>query len=162
MPNPQLLPIDSDCTTSHNTAVIPFRVAFRPGSSLYEQVVYAAKKALVSGQLWPGDPFPSVRTLSTVLKINPNTAHKVITQLLNEGLLDVMPGTGTVVAPPRESTATERARLMEREVEQLAVEAKHLGMSLKEVTAALAAHWRRLEIQDSPTAPSHKGERKPK
>jgi len=125
--------------------MIPFRVAFRPGSSLYEQVVYAAKKALISGQLRPGDPFPSVRTLSTALKINPNTAHKVVTHLLNEGLLEVMPGTGTVVAQPPESTAAERARLLEREVEQLAVEAKRLGMSLEEVTESLAEHWRRLE-----------------
>ena len=83
--------------------------------------------------------------LSTALKINPNTAHKVVTQLLHEGLLEVMPGTGTVVAPPRESTAAERARLLEREVEQLAVEAKRLGMSLEEVTGSLAAHWVRLE-----------------
>jgi GntR family transcriptional regulator len=125
--------------------MIPFRVAFRPGSSLYEQVVYAAKKALISGQLRPGDPFPSVRMLSTALKINPNTAHKVITQLLNEGMLEVMPGTGTVVAPPPESTAAERARLLEVEVEQLAVEAKRLGMSLEEITGSLAEHWRRLE-----------------
>ena len=125
--------------------MIPFRVVFRPGSSLYEQVVYAAKKALISGQLRPGDAFPSVRTLSTALKINPNTAHKVITQLLNEGLLEVVPGTGTVVAQPRASTAAERARLLEREVEQLAVEAKGLGMSLEEVTGSLAEHWRRLE-----------------
>jgi GntR family transcriptional regulator len=125
--------------------MIPFRVAFRPGSSLYEQVVYAAKKALISGQLRPGDPFPSVRTLSTALKINPNTAHKVVTHLLNEGLLEVMPGTGTVVAHPPQSTAAERARLLEREVEQLAVEAKRLGMSLAEVTESLAEHWRRLE-----------------
>jgi DNA-binding transcriptional MocR family regulator len=56
--------------------MIPFRVHFRPGISLYEQVVYAAKKAVVSGQLRAGDPFPSVRTLSKELKINPNTAHK--------------------------------------------------------------------------------------
>jgi GntR family transcriptional regulator len=86
-----------------------------------------------------------VRTLSTALKINPNTAHKVVTHLLNEGLLEVMPGTGTVVAHPPESTAAERARLLEREVEQLAVEAKRLGMSLAEVTESLADHWRRLE-----------------
>ena len=137
--------IDTYCIMGNNTPVIPFRVVFRPGSSLYEQVVYSAKKALISGQLRPGDAFPSVRTLSTALKINPNTAHKVITQLLNEGLLEVMPGTGTVVAPPRESTAAERARLLEREVEQLAVEAKRLGMSLEEVTESLAEHWRRLE-----------------
>ncbi|HTS27388.1 MAG TPA: GntR family transcriptional regulator [Bryobacteraceae bacterium] len=142
--------------------MIPFRVDFRPGSSLYEQVVYAAKKALVSGQLRPGDPFPSVRTLSAELKINPNTAHKVITHLLHEGLLEVMPGTGTVVANPPASTAAERSRLLENEVEQLVVEAKKLGMSLSQVSAALAEHWGRLDSQDgNEAAPSAKtGRRK--
>ena len=128
----------------HNTLVIPFRVAFQPGAPLYEQVVYAAKKALVSGQLRPGDAFPSVRTLSTELKINPNTAHKVVTQLLNEGLLEVRPGTGTVVAALPTSTAAERSRLLGNELEQLVVEAKKLSMSLEEVSGALAQHWGRL------------------
>lgn len=128
--------------------MIPFRVVFKPGSSLYEQVVYAAKKALIAGQLRPGDSFPSVRTLSAELKINPNTAHKVISQLLNEGLLEVRAGTGTAVAAPRESTDAECSRLLDNEVEQLAVEAKRLGMSLEEVTRALAAHWRRLDIAE--------------
>jgi GntR family transcriptional regulator len=141
-------PLDRSCTTSNNTPVIPFRVDFRPGTSLYEQVVYAAKKALVSGQLRPGDAFPSVRALSAALKINPNTAHKVITHLLNEGLLEVMPGTGTVVATPPESSVAERTRLLETEVEQLVVEAKKLGMGLREVTSALAEHWQRLEAHD--------------
>jgi GntR family transcriptional regulator len=136
--------------------MIPFRVIFRPGASLYEQVVYAAKKAFISGQLRPGDPFPSVRALSAALRINPNTAHKVITQLLNEGLLEVMPGTGTVVAHPPASTAAERSRLLENEVEQLAVEAKRLGMSLTDVTAALATHWQRLDESDT----ARKGERR--
>jgi GntR family transcriptional regulator len=99
--------------------MIPFGVIFRPGAPLYEQVIYAAKKALICGQLRPGDPFPSVRTLSTALRINPNTAYKVITHLLNEGLLEVMPGTGTVVALPRESAPAERARLLANEVERL-------------------------------------------
>ena len=142
--------------------MIPFRVAFLPGSPLYEQVVYAAKKALVSGQMRPGDAFPSVRTLSTELRINPNTAHKVITQLLNEGLLEVRSGTGTVVAEPPESSARARARLLENEVEQLVVEAKKLAMSLEEVTAALADHWRRLDDpagQDACPAASAKGAR---
>ena len=125
--------------------MIPFRVPFRPGTSLYEQVVYAAKKALVSGLLRPGDPFPSVRVLSADLKINPNTAHKVITQLLNEGLLEVMPGTGTVVAHPPASTAAERSRLLDHELEQLVVEAKRLGMDLCQVMESLEAHWERLE-----------------
>jgi GntR family transcriptional regulator len=119
--------------------VIPFRVAFKPGASLYEQVVYAAKKALVSGQL---------------------PAHKVITQLLNEGLLEVRPGTGTAVAVRGESTAAECSKLLDHEVEQLVVEAKKLSMSLEEVTGALAAHWHRLEPENQAPGPENQGGRK--
>ena len=95
--------------------MIPFRLSFEPGISLYEQVVYAAKKAMISGQMRPGDPFPSVRALSKALKINPNTAHKVVTQLVAEGLIEVRPGLGTVVAELPASTAAERGTLLKKE-----------------------------------------------
>jgi GntR family transcriptional regulator len=125
--------------------VIPFRLSFQPGISLYEQVVYAAKKAMVSGKMRPGDPFPSVRALSKELKINPNTAHKVITQLVAEGLIEVHSGTGTVVARQAASTAAERGNLLNKELEQLVVEAKKLGLELDDVAAAVAQHWKRLD-----------------
>jgi GntR family transcriptional regulator len=128
--------------------VIPFRLSFEPGISLYEQVVYAAKKAIVSGQMRPGDPFPSVRTLSTALKINPNTAHKVIGHLVAQGVLEVHSGIGTVVAERMGSTAAERSNLLKKELEQLVVEAKKLGLALDEVTAALTQHWQRLNGED--------------
>ena len=125
--------------------MIPFRLSFQPGISLYEQVVYAAKKAVVSGKMRPGDPFPSVRALSKELKINPNTAHKVITHLVAEGLIEVHSGTGTVVAQQASSTAAERGNLLNKELEQLVVEAKKLGLELDDVTAAVAQHWKRLD-----------------
>jgi len=125
--------------------VIPFRLTFEAGVSIYEQVVYAAKKAVVSGQMRPGDAFPSVRVLSREFKINPNTAHKVILQLVEEGILEVRPGIGTVVAEPAASSASERGTLLKKELEQMVVEAKKLGLSLDEVAAALARHWKRLD-----------------
>ena len=127
--------------------MIPFRLSFQAGISLYEQVVYAAKKAVIAGQMRPGDPFPSVRAFSKELKINPNTAHKVVTHLIAEGLLEVLPGLGTVVAQPRSSTAAERSRLLLNEVEQLVVDAKKLGMDLDDVMDAVSAHWTRLDGQ---------------
>lgn len=125
--------------------MIPFRLSFEPGISLYEQVVYAAKKAVVSGQMRPGDPFPSVRALSKGLKINPNTAHKVITHLVADGLLEVHSGIGTVVAKRALSSAADRGNLLNKELEQLVVEAKKLGLDLDQVTTAVAQHWKRLQ-----------------
>lgn len=125
--------------------MIPFRLTFQPGISIYEQVVYAAKKAVIAGQMRPGDAFPSVRALSRELKINPNTAHKVVTQLLSEGMLEVMPGIGTVVAAPSASSAAERGYLLRTELEQLVVQAKKLGLELDDVTTAVHDHWHRLD-----------------
>ncbi len=131
--------------------MIPFRVQFRPGVSLYEQVVYAAKKAIVAGHLRPGDAFPSVRSLSRELKINPNTAHKVVQALISDGLLETRTGIGTVVSELPSATARQRAQLLSREIEQLVVEALKLGLTLDSTLDAVTDHWRRLGGQPSGT-----------
>src|SRR5215469_494084 len=132
----------------YSTVVIPFRVQFRPGVSLYEQVVYAATKSIISGAMRPGDAFPSVRVLSRELKINPNTAHKVVMQLVSSGLLETLPGIGTVVAALPESSRSQRTQLLGAEIEQLVVEAGKLGITLEEMEAALRTHWKRLGIEE--------------
>jgi len=132
--------------------MVPFRITFRAGVSLFEQVVYASKKAMVSGQLRPGDRFPSVRTLSRELKINPNTAHKIVAHLVNEGLLEARPGIGTVVAVLPDSTSKERTQLLGHEIEELVVEAKRMGIELAEMLSSISAHWQRLGGPDASRA----------
>jgi GntR family transcriptional regulator len=139
--------------------MIPFRIHFRPGVSLYEQVIYAAKKAIISGQLRPKDAFPSVRVLSKELKINPNTAHKVVTHLLALGLLETLPGIGTVVAELPEASKAERTQLLGSETEQLVVEAKKLGIDLKDMVESIEIHWKRLGGEDSASAQPDRGGR---
>jgi GntR family transcriptional regulator len=128
--------------------MIPFRVDLQPGVPLHEQISFAARKALVSGHIRPGDPFPSVRALSVSLKINPNTAHKVITQLVAEGLLEVRSGIGTVVAPLPGANRADRARLLASQVEQLVVQARCLGLALEEVQSAVEGHWKKLNPKE--------------
>lgn len=122
--------------------MLPFSVSLRHGVPIYEQVVYAVTKAAVCGQLRPGDPFPSVRTLSQELKINPNTAHKIVAALIEQGLLAVLPGIGTVVAGGR-PTAAARQLVIESDTERLVVEARRAGLSLQDVVAAIRRHWAR-------------------
>jgi GntR family transcriptional regulator len=124
--------------------MLPFAVTLVPGQSPYRQIVYAATKAVVSGELAPGATFPSVRELSQALKINPNTAQKVVAELVRDGLLEVRPGIGTVVTQGRCASAAERRALMSKEVEQLVVEAKRLGLSKADVTKAVDARWAEL------------------
>jgi GntR family transcriptional regulator len=125
--------------------VLPFTVTLRPGLSVHEQVVFAVKRAVVSGRLRPGDEFPSVRVLSRELRINPNTAHKVVGTLTTEGLLDVRPGIGTVVAERQAPDARDRRALLRDDVEQIVVEARHLSLDLQDVLDAIAERWNRLD-----------------
>lgn len=124
--------------------MLPFPVGLKPGLPVTEQILFAVKKAVVAGQLRPGDRFPSVRTLSQELRINPNTAHKVIATLVNEGVLVTTPAVGSVVAEREQGGRKEKMELLGTEVERLVVEAKKLGLEVDDVQAAVAAHWKKL------------------
>ena len=129
----------------HIIAVTLFRFSLRPGESIFDQVVFAAKRAFISGEYLPGQPFPSVRTLAAGLKIHPNTAHKVVQHLIQERLLEAKPGVGTVVARLPEARPGDKKRLLQQEVEQLVVEAKRLGVELPEVMDAVSTQWAKLD-----------------
>src|SRR3954465_13469412 len=111
--------------------MLPFSLALRPGEPVVDQVVYAVTRAVVSGQLRPGDRFPSVRALSQELRVNPNTAQRIVALLADAGFLAVEPGIGTVVTDQARRGATdaaarrsEMAELQERLAEPLVVEAR--------------------------------------
>ena len=122
----------------HITHMTLLRLTLQPGRSIFDQVVFAAVKAFVSGELQPGQPFPSVRILAADLKIHPNTAHKVVQYLVQERWLEVRPGVGTVVATSPEVRASDRKRLLLHEVEQLVVEGKRVGVTLDDLLEEIA------------------------
>jgi GntR family transcriptional regulator len=122
--------------------VAPFKLLLVPGSTIFDQVVFAATRSILSGALRPGQPFPSGRALAADLKIHPNTAHKVVQHLIQERWLEARPGIGTVVAEPPQARPGDRQRLLEDEVDKLVVEARRVGADLDEVIAAIRAGWK--------------------
>src|SRR5438094_5282711 len=124
--------------------MLPFVIHFKGGEPVYEQVLLAVKRALTSGQLKPGDRFPSVRVLSQELRINPNTAHKIISTLIEGGLLKVQPGVGTVIGQIKPATAQQKQELLEQEIERLVVEARMVSLELEDLLPAIQKTWRRL------------------
>src|SRR5438876_10383801 len=129
----------------HICAVTLLKLNLRPGESIFDQLVFASKKAFISGELQPGQVFPSIRSLAAELKIHPNTAHKVVQHLIQERWLEVRPGIGTVVSELPEARASDRKRVLRQEVEQLVVEAMRVGVELGEVLEAVEAQWARIE-----------------
>lgn len=124
--------------------MLPFRLTLEPGESPWKQIVFAATRAILSGELREGDPFPSVREVSQALRVNPNTAHKAVAELIRQGLLEPLPGVGTVVARGNPALPGEQEALLAREVESLVVEARRLGIPRSRLEGALRARWEEL------------------
>jgi DNA-binding transcriptional regulator YhcF (GntR family) len=62
--------------------------------------------------------------------------------------LEVRPGIGTVVAERKEVGKEERSRAVRAQLEQLAVDARRLGFSLRELQEELGVEWRRVDSDE--------------
>jgi DNA-binding GntR family transcriptional regulator len=70
----------------------------------FERLTEHYRDAITSGQLKPGDRFPSARELSELHGVGRTTAGRVHGTLISMGLIEHRPGVGTfVLAPPRPS-----------------------------------------------------------
>ena len=125
--------------------LLPFEIGLRNGPPVYEQVVYAVRKAVVMGRLRPGEGFPSVRVISRALQVNPNTVQKAIGQLKREGYLEAQPGVGMVVARPGYRDPRLKRELLGEALEGLVLRARELGVGLGELTEAMQSQWEAME-----------------
>jgi GntR family transcriptional regulator len=121
--------------------MLPFAITLRTGHPIHDQVVYAVTRAVVSAQLRAGDAFPSVRALSQELRINPNTAHRIVATLVERGILEVRPGIGTLVTGSIEAASPADRRRLGDDVERLVVEARRAGLSLQDLLAEVRGRW---------------------
>ena len=129
--------------------MLPFSIDLKLSLPISEQVIFAVKKSVVIGQMKPGQVFPSVRVVSKELKINPNTAHRIVTTLVAQGVLITKPGIGSIIAKQTPGDRRDRAELLGSDLERVVVEAKKIGLTLKKVRESLTTQWRKLTKKQS-------------
>ena len=122
-----------------------FPIELRAGRPVYEQIVYAVKKAVAQGALKPGDRFPSVRGLSQELGVNPNTVQKAFAELTDLGLLEVHAGQGCFISAAKVPLKGDGVKELEPLMESLVIEATGRGLTEADVRKALGATWQRLK-----------------
>ncbi|GAA4485430.1 GntR family transcriptional regulator [Rhodococcus olei] len=64
----------------------------------YLRIAEALRERILSGSLRPGQPVPSTRRIVAEWGVAMATATKALAELRNQGLVQVLPGVGTVVA----------------------------------------------------------------
>lgn len=65
----------------------------------YLRIVEDIRRRIDAGELRPGDRVPSTRRITREWGVAVATATKVLTRLQQDGVVQVLPGVGTVVAP---------------------------------------------------------------
>src|SRR5687768_5713039 len=103
---------------------------------IYVQIMDEIRRAIVLGTLRADEPLPSVRQLSSDLRVNPNTVQQAYRELEREGVVYVMRGQGTYVAEAL-STQPDRDKLATSVAERALREAYRAGLSMAELIAAI-------------------------
>ena len=74
-----------------------FQIDIMSRTPVYEQIIEQLENFVLSGILNAGDKIPSVRNLSSMLSINPNTIQKAYSELDNRGIIYSVPGRGCFI-----------------------------------------------------------------
>lgn len=77
---------------------------------IYEQLIDQVKNKIISGELSENEALPSVRVLSSELRISALTVKKAYDKLEEEGFVVTVHGKGTYVAPTDGQFAIEARR----------------------------------------------------
>ncbi len=109
------------------------------GAPLFFQIAERLSEEIAEGVLSEGERVPSTNELAAYYRINPATAAKGISVLIDEGLLEKRRGIGMFVAAGARTRllAARRKQFAERYLEPLVAEASRLGIDPDELVGLI-------------------------
>lgn len=114
------------------------------GKALFLQIAESVEDSIIDGSLAEEAQAPSTNELAAFYRINPATAAKGVTVLVDKGVLYKRRGIGMFVSPGARETllAERRAAFAERYLTPLLAEARKLGLNSDDLARLLAEHAR--------------------
>jgi DNA-binding transcriptional regulator YhcF (GntR family) len=100
----------------------PFRIR--------DQIKRQIRLLIDGGEIEAGQPLPSARDLSAVLKVNRNTVTQAYKELSTEGLLKIVVGSGTFV---KDDLALKPIKAMDRVFDKAIQNARRIGFNTEEI-----------------------------
>ncbi len=104
---------------------------------IYEQIVEGIEYEIVTGILKAKDQLPSIRELSAMHAVNPNTIQKAFMELERAGIIITGQGRGCFVSDNAVEKIRERLRPKIAEVETLARELARAGIAKEDLLRAV-------------------------
>ena len=106
---------------------------------IYEQIVSQIKAAILSAELLPGDPLPSMRLLAKELRISVITTKRAYEELEREGFIVSMTGKGSFVKESNTQLMREELlRRLEQGIVALLPLARQCSLTINELQEMLS------------------------
>jgi len=106
---------------------------FNENLPIYIQIMNIIKRKIIKGELKGGNKLPSVRDLSTELKVNPNTIQRAYQELERENLVYTQRGMGTFVTEDENIIRDLKKSMASNLVNNFIEDMKSLGFSLEDI-----------------------------
>ena len=116
---------------------------FHGPEPIYLQIAEFLRHQILTGTLQVGDQVMSTTQFATTFQINPATAAKAFTLLVDEGLIHKQRGLGMFVSPgaPEKLRATARAKYFAEVFEPAIIRGALLGLTQQELASQLTLLW---------------------
>ena len=109
---------------------------------VYQQIMAAIRRAILTGELSPGKKVPSVRDLAAQAQVNPNTMQRALTELEREGLLISGGTSGRTVTQDQDVLQAMRRQTLEELAREWAEKFRVFGLTPRQAAQLL------LELED--------------
>ena len=110
---------------------------FKNGIPIYLQIIAQIKVMIASGELRAGSKIPPVREMAVEAGVNPNTMHRALTQLEQEGLLYTQRTAGRFVSEDKNVMKELRKAMSEQYIADMFHNLEKMGMDKQEIIAAV-------------------------
>jgi len=110
------------------------KIDARSSMPLYEQIQKNIKELIINGAIKSGDELPSIRELSSIVTINPNTVRRAYEGLEGEGIIEAIVEREIFIVKNYEPIfLEENCNIIKSKFKTLILEAKYLGFTEDEL-----------------------------
>lgn len=112
-------------------------VEFDENIPIYIQIMNIIKRDIVTQKLNSGDKLPSVREMSEILKVNPNTIQRAYQELEREDVTFTQRGMGTFVTEDQEKILKLKKEMSVEVIDSYVKSMRSLGFSNIEIVKGI-------------------------
>ena len=118
----------------------------KSGAPIYDQIFTQIKGHILSGELKPDEPLPSIRALAKDLRISVITTKRAYEELERSGFIYTIPGKGSFVSAKNTALMREEhLKQMEEHMTAIRSLAQLTGLSREEVQEMWNLMWEESE-----------------